>query len=290
MSNHTGDLAGRTVAITGASNGIGRAAAIEVACRGARVALLVRDRDRGEAVRATITELTGDDARSTVVQCDLARLASVSEAAAQVLAMCPTLDVLANNAGLIAPERIITVDGNELTFQVNHLSHFLLTGLLMPALQAASGRVINVSSDAHFSAWKGLRFDDLGLARGWSPFRAYAHSKLANVVFTYELARRLQGSGVCVNAMHPGVVRSGFGASGWGVTGKLWELCVPKITSEQGADTLVHLIGSPEVEGVSAGYFFRRELKRSSPQSHDAQTQHMLWEMSERMTGAGKRD
>jgi NAD(P)-dependent dehydrogenase (short-subunit alcohol dehydrogenase family) len=281
------ELAGRIIAVTGASNGIGRAAAIDLAQRGAKVLLLVRDPSRGEAVRVTIAGLTGDTARARIIKCDLASFRSVRHAAAEVRAWTPWLDALVNNAGIVAPQRELTADGHELTFQVNHLSHFLLTSELLPVLTQAAGRIVTVSSDAHFAAWNGIRLDDLDFSRGWKPFRAYAHSKLANIMFTYELARRTAGTRVTANVMHPGAVESGWGSRGWGATGFLWRTFVPKITVEQGADTLSYLAGASEVEGVSGRYFFRRAPKDSSPSSFDRDVQSRLWEVSEEWTGGG---
>ena len=285
MTERSLELTGRTVAITGASNGIGRAAAIELALRGARVLLLVRDRARGEAVRVTIAGLTGDTARARVVECDLASFRSVRRAAEEVRSLTPWLDALANNAGVIAPHRELTADGHELTFQVNHLSHFLLTRELLPELTHAAGRVVNVSSDAHFAAWRGLRLADPGFEHGWKPFRAYAHSKLANIMFTYELARRLAGTRVTANVMHPGSVESGWGSRDWGFAGVLWRAFMPKLTAAQGADTLTYLMGAGEAEGVSGHYFYQRAAKDSSPSSYDRDIQARLWELSEEWTG-----
>ncbi|MDZ4170448.1 MAG: SDR family oxidoreductase [Coriobacteriia bacterium] len=282
-----GDLAGRTIAITGASSGIGRAAAVELAQQGARVVLLVRDTARGETVREQIKQLSGEDARVRVVQCDLSSFASVGTAATEVLAACPELDVLVNNAGLIASARQLTADGHELTFQVNHLSHHLLTRLLRPALQAAQGRVVTVSSDAHYAAWRGLRFDDLTLERRWSPFGAYAHSKLANIMFAYELAVRLGGTGVTSNVMHPGMASTGFGQDGWGASGQLWGRFVPKLTAQEAADTLVYLCAATDVGTTTGAYFYRRRPKGSSPVSRDKRAWTRLWELSEHATWTG---
>lgn len=285
MTERNLELVGRTVAITGASNGIGRAAAIDLALRGAKVLLLVRDPARGEAVRVTIAGLTGDTARARVVECDLASFRSVRRAAAEVRSMTPWLDALANNAGIIAPQRELTADGHELTFQVNHLSHFLLTRELLPELTQAAGRIVNVSSDAHFAALNGLRLDDPGLEHGWKPFRAYAHSKLANIMYTYELARRLAGTRVTANAVHPGNVESGWGARDWGFAGVLWRAFMPKLTAAQGADTLTFLMGAADVEGATGRYYYRRMPKDSSPSSYDRDVQARLWELSEEWTG-----
>ena len=213
-----GDMSGRTVVITGATNGIGRAAMILELARGwcSRCAIL------SEIEVATgLRTAAGEPANAQVVRCDLSSFSSVRAAADEIASACPVVDVLCNNAGLIAGERTVTEDGNELTFQVNHLSHYLLTRLLLPQLAAArSARVVTVSSDAHLAQYAGIRFGDPGFERGWSPFRVYAHSKLANIMFAYELARRVSALGVASVAMHPGPVASNFGRHGWGLSGR----------------------------------------------------------------------
>ncbi len=281
-----GAFASRTIAITGATSGIGRAAAVGLAKRGARVVALVRDTSRGEGLRREVAALTGDETCLSVIESDLASFDSVRAAAASVRAEFDRIDVLINNAGLIAPERRVTVDGHELTMQVNHLSHHLLTAELMPVMAATGARIVTVSSDVHFAAWRGLDFNDLEMKRRWSPFGAYARSKLANIMFAYELARRMEGTRVTSNAMHPGVVSTGFGRDGWGAQGWLWDRFVPKLTPEQGADTAVFLATSSEVAGMSGRYWYRRKPKRSSPVSRDARAWSRLWEWTESVTGA----
>lgn len=279
-------LAGQTIAITGATSGIGRAAAVALARNGARIIALVRDTSRGEGLRREVAALTGDETRLSVIECDLASFDSVRAAAAWVRSQAERLDVLINNAGLIAPTRRVTVDGHELTMQVNHLSHHLLTAELMPVMAATGARIVTVSSDAHFAAWRGLDFDDLEIEKRWTSFGAYARSKLANIMFAYELARRLEGTRITSNVMHPGVVSTGFGREGWGAQGWLWDYFVPKLTPEQGADTVVFLATSPAVAGVSGRYWYRRKPKRSSPVSRDARAWSRLWEWTESVTGA----
>lgn len=286
MEKRRGSVRGQTVVITGASNGIGRAAVRELAASGAKLVLMVRNPVRGSAVADAIAAERGQSDCVSVVQCDLNSFASVRSAVSQIASEQSHIDVLINNAGLIAPRRTLTEDGNELTFQVNHLSHFLLTSLLHRQLMARPGaRVVNVSSDAHLRMFRGLKFNDLGYERGWSPFKAYAASKLANIMFTYELARRWSDDGISANAVHPGVVDTGFGGRGWGLSGFIWETFVPKITEKQGAETVVMLASSPSVEGVTGGYFYRNAPKRSSRASYDREAQARLWDLSARLTG-----
>lgn len=195
------------------------------------------------------------------------------------------MDVLVNNAALLARDRTLTPDGLESTLQVNHLSHFLLTNLLRgPLVAAESSRVITVSSDAHFYTVGGIRFDDLGYERGWTPFRAYAHSKLANIMFAYELADRWAGTGVSSNAVHPGPVSSALGRDGWGFWSHFWDNLVPKLTPEKAADDVVWLAESAEVASVSGMYYYRRRQKRSSRPSYDTKARRRLWEASAALT------
>ncbi len=283
-----GALAGKRVLVTGSSRGIGLAAAVEFAALGAHVVMHARDRERGEAARRLVAERTGSD-RTELLLADFAHLEQVPAAAEEYLRRHDRLDVLVANAGAIHPRRVVTEHGNELTFQVNHLAHFLLCRLLEPVLLAsAPARVVSVSSDAHQAAWRGIRFRDPAFQRGWGPFRAYAHAKLANIMFCYEHARRLAGTGVTSTVMHPGLVRSGFGAEGYGVFGAVMlKVMTPLVghTPEQGADTLVWLASAAEVKGVSGVYYYHRHPHRSSPASRDVDEQRRLWELSERLCG-----
>lgn len=283
------DMRGKRVLVTGASSGIGFEAARDLARMGADVVMLVRNEERGEAARSRIATQTGST-RTELLLSDFADLESVCSAAAEYVRRYDRLDVLLANAGAIHAHRQITEHGNELTFQVNHLAHFLLCSLLEPFLLAsAPSRVVTVSSDSHWAAWRGMRFGDLTYERGWNPFAAYAHSKLANIMFCYEHTRRLEGTGVTSTVAHPGLVRTRFGHEGYGRFGTLIELLSPVIaaTPKQGADTLVWLASSSEVEGESGTYFFRRRSHRSSPVSHRVDAQRRLWEISETLTGTG---
>lgn len=278
-----GDMTGKRVLITGASNGIGLAAATELARRGAEIVMHARDAGRGERAQRAVAEAAGSE-RTSLILADFADFDDVRRMAAECLRRFDRLDVFVANAGAIHPERVVTPQGNELTFQVNHLAHFLLCDRLQPLLaDSAPARVVTVSSDAHRAAWRGLRLDDLNLQRGWSPFGAYAQSKLANIMFCYEHARRVAGTGVTSTVMHPGLVHSGFGAAGYGLFGTFIHRVSPMVaaTPDQGADTLVWLASSYDVEGVSGEYFYRRRPHRSSRPSHDVAAQAALWDASE---------
>lgn len=276
------DMAGRVCAITGASSGLGYETALALARRGATVALLCRSVERGEQARVRIAAASGnDDLR--VVPCDLANLETVHAAAAELLARWDALHVLVNNAGLMLMQRRITVDGLEETLQVNHLGAFLLTALLRERLTAsAPARVVTVSSFGHRGA--AIDFDDLQSERFYDGFTVYCRSKLANVMFTYELARRLEGSGVTANTLHPGFVRTGFGHGSGAVMRVLLTLSqVPPlgVSARRGARTQVWLASAPEVEAVSGRYFHGQRSRRSSRISYDAHAQRRLWEASE---------
>ncbi len=221
---------------------------------------------------------------------DLSRQAEVRQLADAVRGRATRLDVLVNNAGALFDTRQLTADGVEATLALNHVAYFLLTTLLLDPLRAAGAatgdaRVVVVASDAH-QAVRGIAFDDLQLARGWAPMRAYAQSKLANVMFAYALARRLAGTGVVANALHPGVIASGFGAGTGGVFGTLFNVARPFMTSpEKGARTSVFLASEPAIRGATGGYYKKARAARSSGPSHDVAAQEALWAATEGMVG-----
>ena len=281
----TPSMTGKTVLITGGTGGIGRASAIGLAALGARVGVTGRDRARAEAAAAAIARESGNPAVDVFVA-DLSLQAEVRRLADDVLAAYPRLDVLLNNVGGFWAHRHVTADGFERTFALNHLAPFLLTNLLLDRLKAsAPARIVTVSSGAQ-SMGK-IDFDDLMGERAYSGQQAYNDSKLANVMFTYELARRLEGTGVTANALHPGVTNTAFGAEdtapGWG---PLIALMRPFMKSpERGVDTPVFLASSPDVEGVSGKYFADRKAKASHKSSYDAATTARLWEVSAELVG-----
>jgi NAD(P)-dependent dehydrogenase (short-subunit alcohol dehydrogenase family) len=271
---------GKTVLVTGASAGIGRVAAKELARAGARVVMVTREGAKGEAAFREVVAASSAD-RVDRLTADLSSMASVRDLAARFRAGHDRLDVLVNNAGAVNPTREVTVDGYERTFATNHLAYFLLTDLLLDVLKAsAPSRVVNVASEAH--RWPGMNFDDLMFERGWNPWRAYGQSKLANILFTFELARRLEGTGVTANVLHPGMVRShfGLGFQGW-MSWVLRAVYAFGISPESGAATTVYLASSPEVEGVSGRYFAKRRPIAPSRDALDPAAARRLWEISE---------
>ena len=279
------DLTGRTILITGGNSGIGQATAAALAAAGATVVVTARNRSKGERAVADIRR-TVPDASIELAELDLARLASVRQFAKGFLRNHPRLDVLILNAGLTASKRQLTEDGLEMLFQVNHLGHFLLTQLLRDRLVAsAPARVVVVASVAHKQA-RGLDFEDLQSQRGYRGMRTYARSKLANILFTRELARRLEGTGVTANALHPGTVRTGWGGEGeagrllgFGLATARWFFLSP----EQGARTSVYLAASPDVEGRTGGYYVRRRLATPSAAARDDEAARRLWDVSEEL-------
>lgn len=273
-------MKGKTVLVTGANQGIGKATAIALAEQGADVVLLSRNPGKGRAALAEV-QAASRGGKAELLVADFSSLADVRRAAAEFRSKHGRLDVLVNNAGLIVPERHVTGDGIEETFQVNHLAPFLLTNELLDLLKAsAPARIVNVSSEAHRHArmnWQDLQFD----RTRYKAFRAYGQSKLANILFTYELARRLEGTGVTANALHPGVVASGFGQTYSGALSFVIKFAKPfMLTNEQGARTSVYAASSPEVEGVTGKYFAKCHPVRSNAVSYDEASQRKLWSLS----------
>jgi NAD(P)-dependent dehydrogenase (short-subunit alcohol dehydrogenase family) len=277
---------GKTVVITGGNSGIGKAAAVALAGAGARVVVTARSRPRGESAVVDIAAASGSDAVELSVF-DLADLASVRTGAADLLERCERIDVLLNNAGLILSDRTLSADGYESTFAINHLGPFLLTELLLDRLRAsAPSRIVNVASTAHNFARRGMVFDDLMAERSYKPMEVYGRSKLANILFTTELAKRLAGSGVTANSLHPGSVATGYARDGdttgfmaWGV--KVYAHLPISLSPEQGARTSVYLCSSPEVEGVTGKYFAKCKEKTPSANARDEEAASRLWEVSE---------
>lgn len=281
----TPSMTGKTVLVTGGTGGIGRATATALANLGAHVVITGRNETRAQEAAAEIRAATGN-AGVDALAADLSEQAEIRRLAAEVLARYARLDVLINNVGGSWAHRKLTSDGLEYTFAVNHLAAFLLTDLLLERLKAsAPSRVITVSSNAQ--AMGKIKFDDLQGEHGFSSQKAYPQSKLANVMFTYELARRLQGSGVTANALHPGVVRTAFGSED--PTG-LFKVVVPFArpfmkTPERGAQTSVYLASSPEVEGVTGKYFSNCKPKSSNKSSYDRVAAAQLWDVSAELVG-----
>lgn len=284
----TGSMTGKTVVVTGANSGIGRETARGLARMGARVVMVCRSRERGEEARADIVRSTGSEAVELTLA-DLSSVADTRRVGEELSKRLDRLDVLVNNAGAMHTARGVTVDGFETTFATNHLSYFVLTHALLDLLKAtAPARIVNVSSRA--SERGTINFDDLHAEKGYSISRAYGQSKLANVLFTYELARRLEGTNVTANCLHPGVVRTGFGKNSGGLLGTTVAAVIRGagvffVSPAKGAETSIYLASSPAVEGVTGKYFSRSAERQSSPASHDRDAAKRLWEMSEQMTG-----
>lgn len=277
------DMAGKVVMVTGATNGIGKQTALALARMGATVIVVGRSRARCDATIATLSAETGNNALEAMVA-DLSSMAEVRRLAAEFKAKHARLHVLINNAGAIFMRRETTADGYERTFAFNHLSYFLLTNLLLDVLKAsAPARVVNVSSEAQQAGR--IDWENLQGAKRYTGFGAYALSKLANVMFTYELARRLEGTGVTANVLHPGFVRSGFGHNNGALMRLAMRLVqVFALSPEQGAQTSVYLASAPEVEGITGKYWIRCKPARSSPASLDEADWARLWQISERLT------
>ncbi len=273
----------KTCLVTGANSGIGRATARGLAKMGAAVVMVCRDSARGGEARAEI-KATSNNPSIDLMIADLSSQASVRQLAQEFKEKYQQLHVLVNNAGLAPMKRSLTVDGLETTFAVNHLAPFLLTNSLLNMLKAsAPSRIINVSSSAHMRTR--MEFDDLQSEKNFSMFRAYSQSKLANVLFTYELARKLKGTGVTVNALHPGVVRTNLGRDATGIVRLGFSVIQPFIkTPEQGAATCVYLASSPEVEGLTGKYFVNKKEVSSSKESYNEAVARRLWEVSEQLT------
>jgi NAD(P)-dependent dehydrogenase (short-subunit alcohol dehydrogenase family) len=286
------DMQGKTVLVTGGNSGIGFETAAALAESGARVLVTARNADKGRAAVGRISEraaAAGTGGGAQLVVFDLADLKSVRRGADEILEQAPRLDVVVNNAGLVLSERTETVDGLEATFATNHLGPFLLTNLLLDRVTAsAPARIVNVSSTAHGAARKGIPFDDLQSDRRYRTMRVYGQSKLANILFTQELARRLDGTGVTANSLHPGTVRTGYGADGdaKGFLAFGIKISAPFFLSPaQGARTSIYLASSPEVDGVSGKYFVKCKEKEPKRQARDPATARRLWQVSEELVG-----
>jgi NAD(P)-dependent dehydrogenase (short-subunit alcohol dehydrogenase family) len=312
MATQDNSMSGKTCLVTGATAGIGEVTARELARRGACVVIVGRSRKRCEATVEAIRRETGNPAVEFLVA-DLSAQAEVRRVAREFQEGHRRLDVLINNAGALFHLRRQSVDGIEMTLALNHLAYFLLTNLLLDTLRAsAPARIVNVASRSHEDA-QGLDLDDLqaraGAKRFWGYRRSrlvswlftlfaprrhpallqYSRTKLANVLFTYELARRLEGTGVTVNALHPGFVASHFmagnGVFGWFLRRLAWLFA---ISPEEGARTSVYLATSPEVEGVTGRYFVKQRPVASSAASRDEAAARRLWQVSEELTGGSK--
>ncbi|HLW90120.1 MAG TPA: SDR family oxidoreductase [Roseiarcus sp.] len=272
-------MQGKTVVMTGATSGIGEVAAESLAEGGARIVFIARDKARAEA---TLKRLAARSAlRHRAVIADLSSLAEAKRAGAEIAAEEQRINALVNNAGAIFSKRRLTADRLEMTFALNHMSYFVLTEALRERLVAsAPARIVSTASDAHTGAK--LDFDDLQAEKSYSAMRAYGRSKLCNILFTRELARRLAGTGVIANCLHPGFVATRFGDQAGGAIGRFVGLAkLFAITPEKGADTIVYLASSPDVATVSGKYFIKRRAATPSAAAQDDEAARRLWAASE---------
>jgi retinol dehydrogenase 14 len=284
LDNSKGDMGGKSVLITGGTSGIGKAAAVALAAMDADVVIVGRNRERGEAAVGEIRARSHNESVELMLA-DLSVQAEVRGLAEEFQGRHDRLDVLVNNAGLVQSKRTETPDGIETTLAINHLAPFLLTNLLLGRLeQSVPSRVITVSSEAQ--RWGKMNFEDLQSGRKYRGFPVYGMTKLANIMFTYELAERLSGTGVSANCLHPGSVGTNFGQNNRGPMALFFRTFKPFMRSaEQGADTLVWLASSPEVDRISGKYFFDRKEIEAKSVAYDPAARRRLWEISEELTG-----
>lgn len=282
MTTASWTLKDKVVLVTGATNGIGKVTAARLAAEGAQVVIVSRSAQKCSAACEEIRAQSGN-AKVEWIAADLSSLAGIEEAANEFRARYAQLHVLLNNAGGVFAERLVTADGYEMTFALNHLSYFGLTHHLRDLLVAsAPARIVNVSSDAHYGG--AMHFDDLMGERKYSSWAAYSQSKLANVLFTYSLARQLAGSGVTANVLHPGFVATGFGRNNGGIMGMMMPVAHLFAKSpEKGAETSIYLAMSADVVAVSGKYFAGCKEKQSAKASYDVAAQDRLWAASEQL-------
>jgi NAD(P)-dependent dehydrogenase (short-subunit alcohol dehydrogenase family) len=278
----SGAMEGRVCIVTGATAGIGKETALALAKLGATVVIVARDAAKSAR---TVDEIENEvpGAKLDVVLADFASLDAVRDAAAEIARRYRAIHVLVNNAGVANKHRIVTIDGYEQIFAVNHLAPFLFTRELVPMLRSgAPSRIVNVASVAERN--NPIDFDDLQSEKNYGGFRTYGKSKLANVMFTYQLAARLGGTGITANCLHPGAVATDMLKK---IPKLLYALISPfLLTPEQGAVTQVYLASSPRVEGVTGGYYVKSKAARSSPRSYDVSAQKRLWYLSEAMVAS----
>ena len=277
-------MGGKTVVITGGTSGIGEVAAETLAKMGARIVLIARDKLRGAAMLARLRSQAPNLAHA-IYFADLTRLSEMKRAAAQVATTEPPIDVLINNAGALFATRRLTEDGLEATFALNHMAYFVLTEKLHERLLAAgAARVINTASASHRGAT--LDFDDLQSAKSFGAIKVYGRSKLCNILFTRELARRLRGTGVTANCLHPGFVATRFGDQSGGLISHFtWFAKFFAISPVKGAETIIYLASSPEVAEITGQYFYKCLPTISSPSAQDDQSAALLWQRSAALSG-----
>jgi NAD(P)-dependent dehydrogenase (short-subunit alcohol dehydrogenase family) len=278
------DLSGRTVVVTGATSGIGLAASVQLARLGAELVLVGRDPARLEAAATAVRGARGPGVVS-LLRADFARLSDVRALGEELLRRCPRIHALVNNAGGVSARREVTADGFERTFAVNHLAPYLLTRLLLPRLrESAPSRIVTVASEGHHRG--DLDWDDLQMERGYRIMRAYGRSKLCNILFTRELARRLGGTGVTATCLHPGVVATGiWSGAPWPVRPIVAVARWFMVSAETAAESVVRLVADPALAEVSGAYFDERAPGKPSALARDDATAARLWEESARLVG-----
>jgi NAD(P)-dependent dehydrogenase (short-subunit alcohol dehydrogenase family) len=277
-------MQGRVVVITGATSGIGQVAAEKLGRMGARLVLVARDRDRGEAALARLRD-AGPNAAHTIHYADLSTISEMKRVAADIAAAEPRIDVLVNNAGALFSSRRVTADGLEMTFATNHMSYFVLTLGLADRLRSTPGaRVVNTASDAHKGAR--LDFDDLQSAKNYRGFSVYGRSKLCNILFTRELARRWRDTGVTANCLHPGFVATRFGNQSGGAFSRVIRIAkLFAISPEKGSRTIVYLASSDDVANISGAYFYKSKPAEPTKEAQDNEAAKRHWDESARLAG-----
>ena len=274
-------MQGKTVIITGATSGIGEVAAIRLAEQGARIVFTAREKARADEAMAKLRKANAN-ADHAVHMADLSKLSEMKRIGAE-LAREPQIDVLVNNAGALFNKRLETADGLEMTFALNHMAYFVITNLLLHKLKTGA-RIVTVASNAHRGAK--LKFDDLQSTRGYVGFPVYSRSKLANILFNRELARRTP-AGVTANALHPGFVATRFGDNSGGLMRTVLKVAKPigAISPEEGAQTIIYLASSPEVEGVTGEYFYECKVTTPTAEARNDADAKRLWQVSEEIAG-----
>jgi NAD(P)-dependent dehydrogenase (short-subunit alcohol dehydrogenase family) len=276
-------MAGKTVVITGATSGIGEVAADRLAGKGERIVFIARDRARGQETLKHLRAISDGD--HTAHYADLSRLSEMKRVAGEIAQTEPQIDILINNAGAMFNARKVTEDGLEKTFALNHMAYFVLTSLLLPKM-GEGGRIVSTASDAHNGAK--LDFSDLQSGRHYSGFGVYGRSKLCNILFTRELARRLRGTGITANCFHPGFIATRFGnQSGGALSLGIRAAKTFALTPEQGAQTMVYLASSPDVAETSGGYFVKCNPATPTREAQNDADAKRLWDISAELSGVG---
>jgi NAD(P)-dependent dehydrogenase (short-subunit alcohol dehydrogenase family) len=273
----------KTIVITGGTSGIGEVAAVELARQGARIAVVARDAARAGITLSKLRQ-ANPSASHTAHIGDLSKIHEMRRVAKEIASAVPEIDVLVNNAGALFNTRQITEDGLEKTFAVNHMAYFVLTNMLLPNLKPGA-RIVSTASDAHRGAK--LDFDDLQSAKKYSGFAVYGRSKLCNILFNRELARRIAGSGVTANCLHPGFVATRFGDQSGGIVAVAVKIAKPigAISPEEGAKTIIYLASSAEVEGKSGGYYYKNKIATPTNEAQNDEDARRLWDASAKLAG-----